>query len=371
MLAFYQKLLRLFSFRMAIHVASLLVLLLGGCSALQPRVRNPYPNVFRVAVLPFNDLTPRGTGVQQGLNTAELTSMFASELQQIPTFEVLPTAQVEYVMNQHRLGIFDGSVYRVPTSQPELVQSIARLLDVDAVLVGDVLEYQVDYPLRLGVHVEFYTGEQSKPIPESAWKPTTLDISIPIPELKCPIVFCTPSLGKLMPHGRRQCADPHPHPKEGDVKPNESSDSKSQSGSAKPGTNSGKPSKDNPKTTIVPVGYVETNHGHHGAKLASNQPAEVDKTKPDQPPEPTGPFVLRHTRVFDGANRGLTERIRDYQHFREDRRAGDYRGYLLRSEDFMRYCAQRTLIEMLESAGGKWLPLQESRLLPLWPWPWR
>ena len=123
------------------------LLLVAGC-AHHPRVQNPFPGVFRIAVLPFNDKT----GGAEGLDTAQITRLFASELQQVPTFEVVPVQDVEQVLG--------GAT--VPSNQPELAFAVARAVHAQAVIVGDVTEYREYSPPRLGLHCEIYamvTGE--------------------------------------------------------------------------------------------------------------------------------------------------------------------------------------------------------------------
>jgi hypothetical protein len=73
--------------------------------------------------------------------------------------------------------------------------------------------------------------------------------------------------------------------------------------------------------------------------------------------------VLQHTRIYHGNDADFTTALESYYFFRNDQRAGDWRGYLERSDDFVRFCCHMHISEMLSARGGA----GESRVV--WRWP--
>jgi hypothetical protein len=63
--------------------------------------------------------------------------------------------------------------------------------------------------------------------------------------------------------------------------------------------------------------------------------------------------VMSYTRLFDGADAGLTANLRDYVELRGDLRAGGWEAYLHRTDDFIRFCCHRMIEEMLIIHGGE------------------
>ena len=45
--------------------------------------------------------------------------------------------------------------------------------------------------------------------------------------------------------------------------------------------------------------------------------------------------------------------LRDYVELSGDQRSGGWEGYLHRSDDFLRFCAHRMIVEMLQLHGGE------------------
>jgi hypothetical protein len=82
------------------------------------------------------------------------------------------------------------------------------------------------------------------------------------------------------------------------------------------------------------------------------------------------PWVIRHSRVFDSTNLGLSRKLKDYYFFNDDLRGGHWQGYVLRNEDFIRFSCNQMIYEMLDAAGGDWFTLRGVRLpSPWYPWP--
>lgn len=274
-----------------------------GC-AHHPRVQNPFPGVFRVAVVPFGDKT---TG-DDGVDPMHITDLFVNELQKVPTFEVVPIQEVIDVLGSEK----------IETNQPALAYALARAVHAQAVIVGDVTEYNAYYPPVLGLHCEMYamvTGQ-----PEMIVEPdgsSRSGVGIPFGNW----------LQKLLDKGKGcdTCAD----------------------------KSAGKGPTDQ---QIKQVQY--------------EQPARPGPVQVATPV--VEPWVIRHSRVFDGSNAGFVRKLQDYFFFRKDERGGEWVGYLDRVEDFHRFSCNRMIYEMLEASGGKWTPLVGIEFpMPWEPWPWR
>ena len=71
------------------------------------------------------------------------------------------------------------------------------------------------------------------------------------------------------------------------------------------------------------------------------------------PPEfdPTRP-LMSYTRMFDGADQELVNKLKDYLDLRGDRRSGGWEGCLQRSEDYIRFTSHLMIVEMLSLHGG-------------------
>lgn len=494
------------------YYPALIAVVLAGCT-IQPRAQNPFPGVFRVAVIPFNDKSNGGAG----LNTDRITAAFASELQRIPTVEVVPLQEVKEVL---------GPV-RIDTNQPQLALAVARAVHAQAVVVGDVVEYDPYYPPRLGLHCELYamvTGQpeavvleppQPPPPPRSKkhhglkaprHEQPPADPSDP---MRCPPLDALRSaVSKHKKHAKKTEApstdpepcwiasatptDPCPKPQrpkrlldtirdklKGDDVSSQPKDSAmahrgqpahsppvdalrvllGKAQVVQPGEEVGpdpaaghslgteepaQPNDGSQGPLVVPPGTgpdaaaaserrpgyvrhdpqlvqthfegltapddprvkwdggpavvhpaVEKTVGRHWLwdspkawvdrreELQTQATAEdyhegrvpdhqISLIAPVHPMPVVEPWVVRHSRIFDGSNRGLVRRVKDYVHMHTDLRGGDEFGYLERVQDFERFCCYRMIYEMLEAAGGDWTPLRGIELPQPWePWPWR
>lgn len=124
------------------------ILLGSGCSLLPqvgrlPVLHNPFPQVTRVAVAPFFNLSeePKVDGRQFAL-------AYYNALQSVPGFEVIPVGQVERAMRDNNIGL----------NSPEEARRLAQMLGADALVVGAVTDYSPYYPPRCGLRVEWYAA---------------------------------------------------------------------------------------------------------------------------------------------------------------------------------------------------------------------
>ena len=77
---------------------------------------------------------------------------------------------------------------------------------------------------------------------------------------------------------------------------------------------------------------------------------------PGEDPFRSSPFpqpYMSYTRVFDGADADFTAALKNYLELSGDQRSGGWTGYLLRSEDFIRFSMHRMILEMLQLHGGE------------------
>ena len=114
----------------------------GGCSLLlpeisnQPVIRNPFPQLSKIAVAPFFNQSDEPT-----VDGREFAMAYFAELQKTPGFEVVPVGVVEEAIINHRVDL----------SGPGEARRLAKLLGVDAVVVGAVTDYSPYYPPRCGI----------------------------------------------------------------------------------------------------------------------------------------------------------------------------------------------------------------------------
>ncbi|MCO6047143.1 hypothetical protein NG895_24865 [Aeoliella sp. ICT_H6.2] len=135
--------------RLLTRLCSLILLttLATGCSlvlpevATMPVVHNPFPQLSRVAVLPFFNLSDEPT-----VNGRQFALAYFAELQAVPGFEVIPLGVVEEAILENNIN----------TADPEEVRRLGNILGADAVVVGAVTDYTPYYPPRCGMRVEWY-----------------------------------------------------------------------------------------------------------------------------------------------------------------------------------------------------------------------
>src|SRR5262245_31031084 len=141
-------------------LAMLACIAASGCALLpdrivEPQFHNPFPQIYRVAVLPFFNQSAEPT-----VDGEAVAMAYYNELQLIPGFEVMPVGVAKQM-----LAASIAATGAEPRSGPEF-QQLARLMNVDAVLVGSITEYSPYYPPRIGLAVDWYAANPSfHPIP--------------------------------------------------------------------------------------------------------------------------------------------------------------------------------------------------------------
>lgn len=393
-----------------------------GCAS-YPRAQNPLPGVFRVAVVDFVDKTNGAPG----LDRQKVTEIFASELQKVPTYEVVPVQEVREVLGPAMLD----------TNQPQLAFELARAVHAQAIIVGSINEYNANYPPRLALHCEMYamvTGQPEavvvspppqlepnrRPVadllsplgvvavpfdragqriekikhkhgcghcagcragfgcqhhgfgwPWCGWKRgcTTIDEETPTSpgsetsgKDEVPVPNEPPETARRDERLRRVSAE-EPVPPEGSVAAPDAASAAYAGGESFP-----------PDDTAILSSsgrVIEPAEATAQQFLSGQVPAYQVSIRPAVDPIPVvEPWVIRHSRVFDSTNIGLTRKLRDYYFFNDDLRGGNWQGYVFRNDDFIRFSSNQMIYEMLEAAGGSWLTLRGVRLPKPWlPWP--
>jgi hypothetical protein len=309
----------------------------------QPQVHNPFPQLSRVAVLPFYNLSAEPTVDQD-----EVALAYYNELQAIPGFEVVPIGVTKRLVEASGIQL----------KSPHDFQQLARYLDVDAVVVGSVTEYTPYYPPRLGLSVRWYAANPSfHPIPpgyglpwgttEEEFIPASLVFDAEFALAKEQLKTQTPPLEEIaQPSSTVQNASGE----EGLLPATAEPDAYAQptDPSVLITTDSGSlvPPPQLPENWPDPRGFV---------------PAAPSLVPP--PARPQDEPVMTHTKIYHGNDAEFTKRLANYYYFRDDARFGDWQGYLTRTSDFIRFCCHLHVTEMLAARGGA----GESRVV--WRWP--
>lgn len=326
----------------------ILLLVTSGCSAFpdvvhQPQFHNPFPQLSRVAVLPFYNQSAEPTVDQDQVALA-----YYNELQAIPGFEVVPVGVTKQLL------IASGIK---PQSAKEF-QALARYLDVDAVVVGSVTEFDAYYPPRMGLSVRWYAANPGyHPIPpgyglpwgtsEEEFIPESLVFEAEFALAKEQLKTQTPpnideearSVASVSPVSADELLDPPPEPERIE-----------------------QPLESMPFEGPVGLGVVP------GPQLPADWPDPRGFVPPAPSPErpaarPQYEPVLSHTRLYHGNDADFTKRLANYFYFRDDARFGDWQGYLQRSDDFIRFCCHLHVTEMLAARGGG------GKTRVVWRWP--
>ena len=313
----------------------------------QPVFHNPFPQLHKVAVLPFYNQSAEPT-----VDGEAIAMAYYNELQTIQGFEVMPVGVAKRMLDAS--GIEPRS--------PQDFQRLARQMNVDAVIIGSVTEFTPYYPPRLGLSVDWYAANPSfHPVPAGyalPWGPAEEEF-IPTP-LVHEAEF---SLAKEQLKTQTPEIPPQENATRSDVAPATYeevavNDLRAEEG-AKPPANGKSPSQSPPVQGIV---------GESPADLPADWPDPRGFIPPA--PSPTKPAprphydpIITHTRIYHGHDAEFTQRLESYFYFRDDARFGGWEGYLQRPDDFIRFCCHTHVTETLAARGGA----GESRVVYRWP----
>lgn len=336
------------------------VLLLAGCQLLpdiahQPTVHNPFPQLSRVAVAPFFNLTDDPT-----LNVERFSLAYFGELQSVPGFEVIPVGVVQREMQAQNIVL----------NSPRAVQRLARSLGADAVVIGAVTDYLPYYPPRVGLQVKWFAANPGfHPIPPGYGLPWGTPAEEMIP---APLVF-EAEMALAKKQLKTQTPEYDPQTEAGSAAEAEEGSSAEEA--------SGTPLEAervafNSVAEQAPGGTAGASDTTAQSGMDFQFPPGLPHDWPDPrgfippPPSPRPPTcwpseapVMEHTRSYNGNDMEFTEALGSYYFFRDDARFGGWQSYLERSDDFIRFCCHMHIWEMLSARGGA----GETRVV--WRWP--
>jgi hypothetical protein len=307
-----------------------LLIVPAGCAPLphvtyRPVIRNPFPQLARVAVAPFFNLS-----AEPSVNGRQVALAYFNELQSIAGFEVVPIGVVESKLRECGLSL----------GNPDDARRLAQMLEVDAVVVGAITDYSPYYPPRCALRVEWYAANPCfHPIPPGYGLPWGEPQEEQIPE---PLVYET-----KMAMARSEIQPPPAPFPHAPLEP---------AAAAEPELLPIPAADEAGGGTLPPVGVAHA----AGAGIDSH---EGLPPAPTLPCLPTDQPVLRHTRTYNGHDFEFTQKLKEYAYYRDDARAGGWESYLQRSDDFLRYCCHLHIAEMLTARGGA----AESQVV--WRWP--
>ena len=280
------------------------------------------------------------------LDGKQLAMAYFNELQLIPGFEVVPVNLTEQAMLSNNIEL---------TSAAD-AQRLAKILDVDAVVIGAVTDYTPYYPPRLGLQVEWYSANPClHPIPPGYGLPWGTPEETKIP---APLVF-----EAEMALAKAQLATQTPAHKEvatEGASAAERSEAAGQDENVAPSWPDQPPRQRGQPSGVVQAS-AEFGIPPDWPDAQGFIPSPPNRQRPAC--RPSEEPVIRHTQTYNGHDLEFTEALSSYYFFRDDARYGGWQAYLQRSEDFIRFCCHMHISEMLAARGGA----GETRVV--WRWP--
>lgn len=271
-------------------------LLAAGCTAWPrathpPRLHNPFPQLQRVAVLPFFNQSEEPT--VDGLKVAEA---YQTELQKIRGFQVMPVGVVDQYLRDSRTVLDETTDF----------QQLAGDLGVDVLVVGSVTDFDPYTPPRMGLAVDWYAANPGfHPIPAGYGLPWGTPEEEYLPEnLVWEAEF---ELAK------RQLETQTPVETGG-------------SQERRPG---------------IPADWPDAK-GFTPAGPESSPPAVREHRGP----------LMELVRQYDAADSETLALLRTHHLWQEEIRPGGWRGKLIRSDDYIRFCCHLHIAELLAARGG-------------------
>lgn len=348
-------------------------------------LHNPFPQLKRVAVLPFFNQSSEPT-----VNGEQVAESYYAALQAIPGFEVLPVGVTKAQWLRYSL------VHGEPRSGEEF-QRLAREMGVEAIVVGSVTDFDPYYPPRMGMTVHWYAANEGfHGIPAGYGLPWGTDAEKQIPrritreaefelarsQLATQSPITGVELAETMPQNpvSQDPVPQNPVPQN----PVQTEPSEASQPPTPPRFDASQdellPEPQSP--THVVQGHVEGDwvgepfefHASDELLTITESPLPMDWPDPTDlipdPPSPQRPLaitnhepVLSQTRLYRGDDSYFTSRLADYVETNDDARPGGWQDYLKRSDDFIRFCCHLHVTEMLESRGGR----DQSDLILRWP----
>jgi hypothetical protein len=372
---------------MRLAIAIGVLVLICGCGLLphttqEPQIHNPFPQLTKVAVAPFFNLSSEPT-----VDGRQFGEAYFAALQSIPGFEVIPIGVVEQAARRHGLQL----------NGPDQARQLAQLVGADAIVIGAVTDFSPYYPPRCGLQIEWYaTNPGFHPVPPGYGLPwgTTEEEYIP-PSLK---------LEAEMALAREQLATQTPQPTDANGAPVPQQSQKPREAlvlpavAVAPAAVLAAPEKDKNGEHHYP-GSQQSQQANSPVVAASASAAATASEAPNSnsifaaaasapiaadefptgwpdprgfippPPSPQRPPyipssepVMRHARIYSGNDADFTAAMENYIASRDDARKDGWKGTLQRSDEFIRFCCYKSIAEMLTARGGG----GESRVVYRW-----
>ena len=346
------------------HFALLGCLLSPGCALLpeiahQPTVHNPFPQLSKVAITPFFNLSTEKT-----VDGRQVALAYFNELQLVPGFEVVPLEVVEQKIRDHHLAM----------AGPGDARLLAQLLGVDAVVVGAVTDFCPYPPQRLTMQVEWYAANPHfHPIPPGYGLPwgTPEERDIPAPLVleaemalaKEQLKTQTPPYEKMVDSGtvqRLSYQTPVGKTPAGKAKADKAAAGKVQPASAQAIKTSWKKGRKGKSSWRRQAACRPTVCRRIGLMRAVSSRRRRAVSRGYRVPAicrccamcaPTTATTWSLPRRYPATITSATNP------------AGGWQGYLERSDDFIRFCCHMHISEMLSARGGA----GETRVV--WRWP--
>ncbi len=389
-------------------LTALLMTVSSGCSLIpEARMRdslhNPFPQLKRVAILPFFNQSD-----QPSVDGDTVAKAYYAALQAIPGFEVLPVGVTAMQWRAY------AAQYGEPRTGAEF-QRLAQMMDVEAIVVGSVTDFDAYYPPRMAMTVHWYAANEGfHAIPAGYGLPwgTEAEDKIPAriareaefelarsqlktqsPQSPPPPIQQPVRLQSHEQSPRNELRDQISHvdptdpwgpPTKPDSKIKQVQFQEDVAGQRISVPSIGADAMPSEIPTDIPADQAMPGvEGEHYV-LSDQQGAVVDggfvtplPAKWPQPtdlipdaPQPVPPVMIRqhepvlsHTRLYRGDDPYFTARLADYVETGDDARGMSWQGYIKRSEDFIRFCCHLHIVEMLEARGGQ----DPSDLILRWP----
>lgn len=303
----------------------LLAGLLGsGCTAIpevkhQPQFHNPFPQLSKVAIIPFNNQSDAPT-----LNADNVTIAYYGQLQRIRGFEVVPVGVVIRAMEASGIRGRDSTELR----------KLGEMLGVDVVIVGSITDYTPYYPKRMTLAVNWYAVNPGfHAIPPGYGLPWGTADEEYIPESHVWEAEFALAKEQLL----TQTPDPHPSVDPLSKQLNEEPQVNGSASIGDPLAAGAAP----PPQPQLPVGWPDPR---------GFVPPPPSLTRPPLLPY-DGP-IISQIRSYDENDTDFTELAQDHYDFVDDARIGGWQGFLDRSDDFIRFCCYTHITEMLSLRGG-------------------
>ncbi len=341
-------------YKLTAIIAMALAVGASGCSLIpevvhQPVVHNPFPQLSRVAVAPFFNLS-----AEPGADGRQFALCYFNELQAIPGFEVVSMGVTEQAIRQYHLEMTDAADAR----------RLAQILGVDAVVIGAITDYSPYYPPRCGMSVEWYAASPCyHPIPAGYGLPwgTPDEEFIPAPlvyEAELALARAQMKAAATPPYQPPPVPLAPPRTAEPDRMP-----------PADPLAQPVPQAKEASHQVAVKGGVEQAgcpdgsncNSGEMGTAMGAGPPPNWPDARsfipasPCDPPNacmPSNDPVMKHTRIYNGNDGEFTAALENFVFFQDDARRGGWQAYLQRSDDFIRFCCRLHLYEMLSARGG-------------------